>query len=454
MNSQTLPPGVAGRPGRIHLVLRSLVVRPAVPRPGFAVPFWAVAVAIVLSAAALRLAWVNDIEYKADEQAFYEIVRSVRGGAPWPAFGLPSSQKIPTHGMMVWVFLLLDAVVPSDSPTDLARLCQGLNVLAVAGLVVFARECVRPPARAVWLWGAAVAAVNPVAVVMQRKIWNVSITPAVLLAVLVGYWHRDRRWGAFLWGSAVMVVGMMHAGGLFLAAGLAGWAALHDRRRVRWGWWAAGSAATGWLLVPWALAILGGSPVASSGRIKWTNPLTLSFFTRWLTEPFGFGLPHSLGHDFADFLRHPLIEGTPTYLMAAAHAALGAVAVHVLARAWRNRGRTTLTPTADEARTRHFIGAVLVAFGAIFTLTWLPICRHYMILTFPAMYVWLAALALADRRPFGRWTRGQAALAVSVAVQLAVSVGFLSYIHDAHRTIRGDYGTPYSAQLLYGLPPK
>jgi hypothetical protein len=101
------------------------------------------------------------------------------------------------------------------------------------------------------------------------------------------------------------------------------------------------------------------------------------------------------------------------------------------------------------------VGAVGLGFGLAFSLSLLPIPRHYMILTFPMMYVWVAFLALADERPLlARWTRGQALLLASVLVQFAVTACFLCYVHDAGRTIRGDYGTPYAAQITYGLPPR
>jgi hypothetical protein len=71
------------------------------------------------------------------------------------------------------------------------------------------------------------------------------------------------------------------------------------------------------------------------------------------------------------------------------------------------------------------------------------------------MYVWAAVVCLSDRRPLvGGLSRGQALLLASCVLQLAVSAYFLCYVHDAGRTIRGDYGTPYSAQLALGLPPK
>jgi hypothetical protein len=420
--------------------------------------FCGVGLVVLLAASLLRLVWVPDIEYKADEAALYRTVRAVRDGAPWPRLGFPSSQNAPAHGMMIWVFLALDEVVPSDSPTDLARVCQGLNLLAIAGLLAFIRTSVPAGSRGLWLWAVALVAVNPVAVVLQRKIWPISITPPFLVLVLVGFWYRDRRWGAALWGAVVQLVGMIHVGGLFLAVGLAGWALLCDRARVRWLWWAAGSAAVAWGLIPW-LHALATTPIESTGQIKLGNPLTFSYWMRWVTEPLGISIHYSLGRDFGDFLRYPLIGGRPTYLMAVANGVLAVVASAVLlgaaARTWHNRGRVFTRFYGADTQTPAAVCAVWFGFGLVFSLSFLPIHRHYMILTFPLMYVWAAATALSDHRPLpGGWTRGQALLLASCVCQFAISAGFLAYVHDAGRTIRGDYGTPYAAQIAFGLPPK
>jgi hypothetical protein len=422
------------------------------------VAFWSIALGVLLAASVLRLVWLPDIEYKADEIAMYQAVRAVRDGAPWPRLGFPSSQKAPAHGMMIWVFLALDTVFRSNSPTDLARLCQCLNLAAIAGLLVFIRTSVPVGSRAIWLWAAALLAVNPIAVVLQRKIWPISITPLLLLLVLVGFWYRDRRWGAALWGAMVQVVGMIHVGGLFLAVGLAGWALVWDRARVRWRWWALGSAAVAWALVPW-LHALATTPTESTGQIKLGNPFTFSFWIRWVTEPWGISIHYSLGQDFDDFLRYPLIGGRATHLIAAAHVALalvaGAAVLGGMVRAWRNRRALVERFYGADKQTPAAVNAVWFGFGLVFTLSFLPIHRHYMILTFPMMYVCAAAAALSDRHLLvGRWSRGEVLLATSWVLQLIVSVGFLAYIHDAGRMIHGDYGTPLAAQIQFGLPPR
>jgi hypothetical protein len=211
-------------------------------------------------------------------------------------------------------------------------------------------------------------------------------------------------------------------------------------------------------VLPWLHAVA-TAPTQSTGQIRLSNPLTFSYWIRWLTEPLGISIHYSLGKDFADFLRYPLVGGRATYLMAAANAGIAAVAGAVLlggaVRAWRNRRGLVPRFYGADVQTPLAVGAVWVGYGLVFSLSFLPIHRHYMILTFPMMYVWAAFVALSDRRPLvGGWTRGQALLLATCLLQFAVSACFLAYVHDAGRPIRGDYGTPYAAQIAFGLPWK
>jgi hypothetical protein len=421
--------------------------------------YWLPAVLIVVVAAALRFVWLADMEFKADERWTYERVIEAKRGGEWPHLGMPTSQMTPNPGMSVWVFIALGWVTGADTPTGLARACQWTNVLAVIGLIAFTFICVPREARGIWLWAAVLVAVNPLAVLLQRKLWPPSVCPLLLLLVLVGFWYRDRRWGAGLWGLVVMIVAQIALAGLFLAAGIALWAVLTERRQVRWRWWLVGSVAGGWPLVPWALEVAGQVFGHPTGQIKVGNVFTFNYWVRWFTEPFGLTLEYSLHEEFEDFLRYPLVDGHATYLMAVVHLALVVTAVYLLVvtvgRVWRERARLGEWLTGSDRNTRLALGGVMFGFGTAITVAALPIHRHYMLLTFPFMYVWLAAIALVDRRltRLGL-TRGQALLAGLVLLQSAATVGFLGYIHSNQRTLRGDYGTPYAAQVQFGLPPK
>jgi len=147
---------------------------------------------------------------------------------------------------------------------------------------------------------------------------------------------------------------------------------------------------------------------------------------------------------------------------------------------WRLGWRESVRGLAGRTSpTTLVIAAGMWGFGLAFTLTRLPVHRHYMNLTFPLMYLWLAYLAVgrrgaqttiprtphdgvptsdrerrATRLTADTWvTHGRALLVAMCLLQFAVSAGFLAYVHSNQRPIRGDYGTPYRAQATVGLSP-
>src|SRR6185436_5974144 len=110
------------------------------------------------------------------------------------------SNGIPHPGMSIWIFFLLTKVFGTQSPPDLGRAVQIVNTVALILLAVFALRLVPRPEREPWLWATALGAVNPLAVLFQRKIWSPSVFPFFTLIYLVGWWYRHDRWGALLWG--------------------------------------------------------------------------------------------------------------------------------------------------------------------------------------------------------------------------------------------------------------
>ncbi len=439
----------------------------------------------------LRLVWVRDMEYKWDEAWTFEQTQEV--GQPFPWLGMPSSLKVANPGMSLWVFLLLGKLCAVHEPTDLARVVQVLSVVAILVLIFFALRWVAREEREPWLWAAAFLAVNPLAVLFHRKIWPPSVLPIFVSFMLVSWWQRDRRWGAFAWGLLGMCLGQIHMGGFFLAAGFVLWALLFDRKHVAWRSWLAGSCLGAVFMLPWlatAAASWGQRPIP---HYHWYHVLIGRFWARWVTEPFGFGLDYALENDFADFLHFPHVGGRPTYLVGLLHGLILVTGLCILARRAvslarsASEGSSTVSParSASEAIRRWRFGlvhhmlhpaflirqsptaltqnAALWGFGIILSLSCLPIYRHYMVIAYPLEFLWLARLALPqgerDKAKGERQTThspftlffspsrkvGRALLLTLCVAQALLSAGFLSYIHS-HQSIHGAYGVAYGSQ--------
>ena len=178
----------------------------------------------------------------------------------------------------------------------------------------------------------------------------------------------------------------------------------------------------------------------------------------------------------------------PTYLVALLHGLILAAGVVILMRAgrrlWQERARWREMWIGRHSPTAFTQNAALWGFGMLLTASCLPINRHYMITTFPLMFLWLARMALAripncetrhaengrqpathnqqPRRymhlavsciprsifPYPAFAicSGRLLLLVLCLTQFLISASFLGYVHVNQRIIRGDYGLPYAAQ--------
>jgi hypothetical protein len=423
--------------------------------------WWAVGLAVaILLGVVLRLVWVMDMEYKGDEIWTFEQTQHVGVDRPFPWFGMGSSTGMPNPGLSVWFFLFLSKAFALQDPTSLARAVQVSSILAIVLLVAFALRCVSRMQREPWLWAAALSAVNPLTVLIHRKIWPPSVLPLFTLAMLLGWWYRDRRWGALVWGLVGALLGQIHMAGFFFAAGFCAWALLFDQRRVCWWSWLVGSCLGALPLIPWVVYLTthaGQHPLTAD---TWGPVLEFRFYAQWFTQPFGLGLDYSLKRDFADFLRYPLLGGQPTYVVAVLHVGLVALAVVILGRAcyhlWRQRARLGTLWAGKDSGTAFTQNAALWGFGLLLTASAVLIHRHYVVVAFPLPFVWLARQALLASARTPRSLRLGRTLLLSLCCgQFLVSASFLGYIHANQRPIQGDYGIPYGAQAMRsaGTPP-
>jgi hypothetical protein len=411
---------------------------------------------VVLLGAAFRLGWGTDIEFKYDEAWTFARTQEVGQTEPFPWQGMPTSAGFVNPGMSLWVFLVPVKLCGIHDPVGLARVVQLLNVAALLLLVWFAVRVVPAAEREAWLWAAALLAINPLAVLYQRKIWPPSVLPIFTLLLLVGWWHRDRRWGAFAWGLVGAWLGQIHLSGFFFAAAFAGWALLFDRQSVRWKGWLAGSLLGALTLIPWlyTLATDRSHPLVSVGCAQ--HLLEGKFWLRWATEPLGWSLKYTLEKEYGDFLQYPTLRGQPTHLGALLQAALVGAGVLILVRGgwrvWQDRRKLGAQWVGRDSPTAFTQNAAFWGFGILLTASAVPIARHYLWVACPLGFVWLARLALgrSGSSP-GVWNLGRVLLLALCIVQGALSASFLSYVHGNQRPFRGDpggggYGTPYGAQ--------
>lgn len=396
-------------------------------------------VTLVLIGAALRLSFPGDIEYKADEQYMFDAAMKVGRTEAWPTVGMPSGASLRNPPLSIWLFVVLARASFVTTPPGLARVVELMNVVALVLLLLFAVRRLEGEWQRAWLWGVGLAAVNPVAIQLQRKIWAQSVLP-LFTALLFWAWSYRATWaGAFFWGLIGAIVGQIHMSGFFFAPALFLWTVVFaDRREVKWFAWFGGSLLGALPLAPWVQAIASGS----SGDAKGFRPLELLFFrfqVFFASEPMGLQLRQSLGaQSFEAFLAFP----RGTYLTGALHVLLiaaGVFALYCAARlAWDDRAHWRGWVSGGGKDVTLLLAAAGVGYWLLLTVTTIRLHRHYLLILFPLSYVLLAYVLLSHKR-------GARVLGGMIVAQLALSVLFLTFIHENDGALDGDYGITWSA---------
>jgi hypothetical protein len=424
---------------------------PSVCRPGRdaakpwsgALPF---ALVCVIAGAALRLSFPADIEYKLDERWLFEHARGLLDGMPWSWTGIPSSIGSPNPGMSLWVFAGLGWLGGIATPVQLARAVQLAACAALVGLLIFARVGVERGEREQWYWAVALWALHPLAIVFERKIWNPSTLPLLVVAFIATWWFRRNNPAAFLGGLVGALGAQIHLPFGVLAIAIAAWTWWRDRAGARWSAWLAGSVIGSLPAWPWLRELTMGQGPA----LQWHFP-NAAFFLRWIPQSLGFGIEYELGSvHMRDYLSGPAILGHPSYLMAFVLVAMAGVGAIILLRAVRSAMRngwldSTLLGGRDAAGL--LVGAALWAYGGALTavtIIGVRSHRHYTIVIIPLMALWTARLVLQGDRTKGlQLARG---LLVALCVlQGTAAAGLLAYIHRT-QVIHDEYGPTWQSQ--------
>ncbi|MBV9386619.1 MAG: hypothetical protein JOZ78_09350 [Chroococcidiopsidaceae cyanobacterium CP_BM_ER_R8_30] len=394
-------------------------------------------VLFIIIGSALRLIWATDMEWKSEEKWMFEQAQQIaRGLEPLPIEGMRSGVKIPNPGMTVWWFALI--AVFAHNPTAMVRWVQCVNILTIWLFFGFVFWQIAPQKRQPWLWGLAIASVNPLAVVLSRKIWIPDLLTPFCFLVFLGHWFRKKYWGGFLWGIAGALIGQVHMGGFFYAFGLLLATIWYDNKHktfkeTAWVAWLLGTVLGSIPLIPWLWAVL---PHMGGYTRTAVSLLVPKFYFHWWTTALGVNLSNPLQKAFwSYFLREPVIFNIPTYLMIPTHLFLLGIGIYPIYRYFKTRKQLRISASKEQidADLNFYLKALAFGVGGVFTLSEVTVQPYYIIIVFPFLFIWLALVYKNKTR----------LLITITLLQLFITLTFLTFIHRTGGVPGPGYGIVY-----------
>lgn len=383
----------------------------------------------------LRFSHPLDIEYKGDERWMFDRTINVsEGREPWPALGMTSGAAIANPPMSVWLFIALKKLTGVSHPDTLTRVVSAMNFIAIALLFAFAirrldrNSKIREP----FLWGTTLAAFSPIAAVLHRKLWAQSALPLFSAIFLITFMNRSRRWSAFFFGFIGLLLGQIHMSGFFYFAAFMLYLIYRRRSEPELKTVFLGALAATPFLFSW-IHYLATTPALGSAPFRFENLMRLDFFMYWITSCLGIDLEYSLGGNFRGFLMSPYAGTTPSNFVFGLH-----VAAVLSAFAFMLVSKLRKTPFG-----LFMLGCF--GFGALITLSAVPLYRHYLLVAFPLVSFTLPFLFDFSARGLKSWAR--VSLGVFAACQFLISFLFIEYTAYFGGAPRGDFGTSYRVQI-------
>jgi hypothetical protein len=383
----------------------------------------------------LRLIWPLDMEWKFDEKwMFAKGLAVAQGRDAWPWIGMPSGVGLRNPGLSIWPFALIAYF--ADTPVAMNFVIQVLNTLGLWALVFWVQRTWPREQRALGMWGLALYAVTPLAVLFSRKIWAQDVLIVLVVPWLWGQRKRHSFAGAAVWGCAGALLGQIHMSGFFAAAALLIVTCVQDRLRWNVGAWLVGSVLGSLTLLPWVQYVLSPeSRGASHG-----GALSVQFFVDALRHAWGLGLEYPLKRAYHELLNGPVIAGVRTHLaQAARYGLLVLLAWGLVARALDGK---KLLRVPEVIVT--YAGCVLVT-GLLMIAARVHVYEHYLIVFGPMLHI--AAVWLLFKR--------RIAVLALCALQAFLTGYFLVFVHMHGGATDADYGKAYRVQsdAERSLPP-
>jgi hypothetical protein len=278
------------------------------PRIGFY--GWTYLIALICGTV-LRLIYPRDAVWDPDQVWNFEHGIGVGSTLPWGWLGMMSSGGVRNPGMSLWIFVLLVRTFGITNPEQLSRTIAVISILAIVLIGFWALIQLRGSDQEVWLAAGAIAAVNPVAIFLDRVIWAQSTLPLLAVAFWIGIWNRERWWGALLWGGIGVCLSQIHMAGFFVCAAAFLWVLLFKRQGPRWWAYVIGTVVAGWPLVFWLKYLASGHFARPSWPI-WAH-FPGKVWIWWLASDGGLGDEYLAANfwrlRFGVFLREPRILG-------------------------------------------------------------------------------------------------------------------------------------------------
>jgi hypothetical protein len=403
---------------------------------------WSIFLCLAMIAGALlRFSYVNDMEYKEDEEYNFTQTQLIGNSQPWPWVGIASGVYLVNPGMSIWVFAVLAKLLGIHQPTDLAHAVQGFALLGICLILPFAFRFLKGEERETWLWAYCLAMVNPFLILYQRKLWPEPFLPFFSMLTFMGWWKKSTPFGCVLWGVTGAILGQIHMSGFFFSAALFLWTLIWERKSVQWRFWFLGSVIGSLPLIPWAIYAW-EHPIHHAMTAGWNEILQFKFWVFWITDPLGLHLGNPLGllrgpsqwDQISDFVRYPVLAGNATYLTGVAHLLILVGAIWIYARAFQTRFATLRSNNSSS----FLVLSAFFGFGILMTATGVMIRRYYMAVAFPLEFIFLVQLV----RPLDQ-LRSRGVLAMIWVCQLIISINFVVYIHVNQGSTQGDYGPAY-----------
>jgi uncharacterized membrane protein YhaH (DUF805 family) len=149
-------------------------------------------------------------------------------------------------------------------------------------------------------------------------------------------------------------------------------------------------------------------------------------------------LEYDLGPEFwRSFLLEPRLFGYPSFAAAIALLFLAVSAIAAMVRWWRSRRKPTgFTLEPSEIKPYLWAGGVIMPILLLLARVRVP--GHYLIVLYPFVHIWIAALEKERVR----------SLIAICSAQLFVSVCFLIFIHVHNGGPEAFYGTVYRLRMV------